>query len=91
VVYRAMFAQLDSALAFYLAACVLFVIANSFPIASIEAAGSRVDTTLIGAARALHAQHMNLVALLVIATTIVIPGVELFCATAPQFVGRDNR
>ena len=82
VVHRAMKGQIDNALALYLAAWVLFAIANSFPIASIEAAGDRVDTTLIGAAHALHAQHMNLVALIVLATTVAIPTIELFCATA---------
>lgn len=82
VVHRAIFGHLDNALAFYLAACVLFVIANSLPIASIEAAGNRMDTTLLGAAGALRAQQMNLVALLVIATTVVIPAIELFCVTS---------
>jgi paraquat-inducible protein A len=82
VVHRAMKGQIDNALAFYLAACVLFAIANNFPIASIEAAGNRVDTTLIGAVRALHAQHMNLVALIVLTTTVAIPAIELFCASS---------
>ena len=82
VVHRALEGRIDSALAFYLAACVLFALANSFPIVSIEAAGNTADTTLIGAARALHAQHMNLVALIVLATTVAVPAIELFCATS---------
>ena len=80
VVHRTTRGQIDTALALYLTAGVLFAIANCFPIASIEAAGNRVDTTLIGATRALHAQQMSLVAFLVLATTVAIPAVEFLCA-----------
>jgi paraquat-inducible protein A len=80
VVHRTTRGQIDNALALYLTAGVLFAVANSFPIASIEAAGNRVETTLIGAARVLHAQQMNLVAFIVLATTVAIPAIELLCA-----------
>jgi len=81
VVHRAMPGRLDNALAFYCAASIFFIIANVFPIVEIEAAGNRVDATLIGAANALRSQDMNLVALVVIATTVAIPAIELFCTT----------
>jgi paraquat-inducible protein A len=82
VVHRAVPGRLDSALAFYCAASIFFIIANVFPIVEIEAAGNKVDATLIGAANALRSQDMILVALVVIATTVAIPAIELFCATA---------
>ena len=82
VVHRAASGRLDTALACYLAAGVFFAIANLTPIVSIEAAGNKTDTTLLGAALALHAQQMTLVALVVVLTTVVIPAVDVFCAIA---------
>jgi paraquat-inducible protein A len=82
VVHRAVPGRLDNALAFYCAASIFFIIANVFPIVEIEAAGNRVDATLVGAANALRSQDMNLVALVVVATTVAIPAIELFCTTA---------
>ena len=82
VVLRRVTGGLDSPSAFYLAAIVFFIVGNCFPIVQIIAGGNSVKTTLIGAVRALHAEHMNLLAILVLSTTIVIPAVELFCTTA---------
>ena len=82
VVLRRASRGLDSALAFYLTACVLFIVANLFPIVQIEAGGITVHTTLIGAARALQAEHMTLIALVVIVTTVIVPAIELFCTTS---------
>lgn len=73
--------RLDHALALYLAASVFFAIANAFPIIAVEVAGDTVYATLVGAAQALHAEHMNIVALVVIATTVLVPMIELFCTT----------
>jgi paraquat-inducible protein A len=67
----------QSALAFYMAAAVLFVVAILFPIVRIDAAGSTVQTTLPGSVRALWDQRMSLIALLVATTTLVIPIIEL--------------
>ena len=82
VVYRAVPGRLGQALALCLAAIVCFVLANSFPIVAIEAAGDSVDATLIGAARALEAQQMDLVAIVVILTTVIVPCIDLFCTLA---------
>jgi paraquat-inducible protein A len=82
IVLRRVPGGLGSSLAFYLAAAVLFIVGNCFPIVQIMAGGNSVQTTLIGAVRALHAEHMNLIAILVLLTTIVIPAVELFCTTS---------
>jgi paraquat-inducible protein A len=82
VVLRRVKGGLDSPLAFYLAAAVFFLVGNCFPIVQIVAGGNSLQTTLIGAVQALHAQHMNLIAILVAFTTVVIPAVELFCTTS---------
>ena len=78
------------------AALVLFAIANSFPILSLELQGERTDATLAGAVVALWSQNMQLVAALVAFTAILMPLAELaalawllvplrFGLRAPQF------
>jgi paraquat-inducible protein A len=67
----------DRVLAYALAAAVAFVMANAFPIMSLEVQGERTTTTLLGAARTLQHQHMYLLATLVVATTVVAPALEI--------------
>lgn len=76
-VYRPTRASLDQALALVLTACIVFVIANAFPIASIDAQGHRNETTLLGAVQLLWQQDMKLIAALVCATTVIVPALEL--------------
>jgi paraquat-inducible protein A len=59
------------------AALVLFAIANSFPILSLELQGERTDATLAGAVSALWSQNMQLVAALVLFTAILMPLAEI--------------
>jgi len=59
------------------ASLILFVIANSFPIVQIELQGLSSQTTLIGAVKVLGTEGMSLVALLVLATTILFPLLQL--------------
>lgn len=59
------------------ASLILFAIANLFPIVEIELQGLRSQTTLLGAVMALGSEGMSLVALLVLATTILFPLVQL--------------
>lgn len=59
------------------ACLILFAIANLFPIVEIELQGLRSQTTLAGAVVALSAEGMSLVALLVLATTILFPLLQL--------------
>lgn len=75
--YRVTRDGLDRCLAMTVAAGVLFVVANAFPIVALELQGVRAATTLFGAVRALYAQHMELVAALVFFTTILVPALEL--------------
>jgi paraquat-inducible protein A len=69
--------SLDSAFALYIAATICFILANVFPILKIEAKGIVMDTALSGTALALLHEHMELVAVTVAATTVVIPAIEL--------------
>src|SRR5450830_1520502 len=59
------------------ASLIMFVIANSFPIVQIELQGLSSETTLVGAVKVLGGEGMSLVALLVMATTILFPLVQL--------------
>ena len=72
---------LDRTLAFTLAACVLFIIANLYPIVGIEIQGNRNASNLYCAVQALWGNEMKSVALLVGITTILIPASELAMLT----------
>jgi paraquat-inducible protein A len=56
---------------------IVFIIANSFPIVQIEIQGIRSSTTLIGAVYALSKDGMLSVAMLVLATTLLFPLLQL--------------
>lgn len=60
-----------------LACLIVFFIANTFPIVEIELQGLRSTTTLFGAVLALSVGGMPQVALLVLATTILFPFLQL--------------
>ena len=79
VLSQALTGKLNDALALNLAAMIFFVLANAFPVVAIQATGHTIYATMFGVAAALHTQNMNLVALVVIVTTIVLPGLDLFC------------
>jgi paraquat-inducible protein A len=81
-VVRRVAGGLDRALAFYLAAGLFFVLANFFPVVRIEAGGTTGEATLGGAAWALGAERMPLIGVVVAATTILIPALELVCTTS---------
>src|SRR5512141_3073290 len=69
--------SLDRTLAFLLGAAVLFLVANAFPIMQLDAQGLRTSSTLARTAWALHREGMTSVALLVFATAIVAPALEV--------------
>jgi len=59
-------------------ALILFLVSNIFPIVEMDLKGIRMQTTLWGAVQALYAERdMALVALLVLATTILLPLAEM--------------
>lgn len=81
VLYRNATDSINRTLAYTLAATVLFVIANVFPIFAIELQGTRSSINLVGAVRSLWDQQMRFVSLIVFLTTIIIPALELIMMT----------
>jgi paraquat-inducible protein A len=81
VLYRNATDSIDRTLAYTLAAGVLFVVANVFPLFAIEVQGSRRAINLLGAVSSLWGQQMRSIALLVFLTTILIPALELITMT----------
>jgi paraquat-inducible protein A len=71
--YRSHPRGLERALAFALAALVMFVICNAFPIIGLEVAGEIAEATLFGTVRAVYQDRMWLVAGLILFTTILAP------------------
>lgn len=69
--------SLGRTLAFSLAAAILFIIANVYPILGIEIQGTRNATNLFGAVHSLWSQGMYIISTLVAVTTILLPGTEL--------------
>ena len=70
-------AQQERILPLAVAGLIMFGVANLFPIVEIELRGLRSQTTLAGAGVALAGEGMSLVALLVLATTILFPLLQL--------------
>jgi paraquat-inducible protein A len=69
--------SLDRTLAFTLAASILFIVANVYPILGIEIQGTRNATNLFGAVHSLWNQEMRTISSLVCITTILLPAIEL--------------
>ena len=60
-----------------IASLIIFIIANSFPIVEMELQGLHSQTTLIGAVVSLATEGISVVALLVMATTILFPFMQM--------------
>jgi len=69
--------QRERILPLTVASLIMFLLANGFPIVEIELQGLSSRTTLFGAVMSLSAEGMSLVALLVLATTILFPLLQL--------------
>ena len=77
VLYRRRRYGLDATLALTLAAAVLFVLANALPLVSLELQGQENAISLWGAVGTLWDQEVELLALLVFATTMALPALDL--------------
>lgn len=77
VLYRRSKGTLDDTFAWTLTAAALLIVANAFPVVSLEVQGQVTNATLFGAARALHGEGMTAVAALVLATLVIAPALEL--------------
>ncbi|AUH51011.1 paraquat-inducible protein A [Chromobacterium sp. ATCC 53434] len=63
-----------------LIACIpVFLVANAWPVITLEAAGQRVSVTLWQTALALEANDMHGLAALVLLTGVLLPALELAC------------
>ncbi|SAK49857.1 PqiA family integral membrane protein [Caballeronia fortuita] len=76
VLYRRRARGFDRALAYALAACVLWLISNAFPIVGLAVNGDLVETTLFGAVRVLYRDGMWPLAALIFVTTILMPAIQ---------------
>lgn len=91
VLYRRRAPGFDRALAFALAACVLWLISNACPIVGLSVNGDLVETTLIGAVRVLYRDGMWPLAALIFFTTILMPALQaigMVWLLLPLFLGR---
>jgi paraquat-inducible protein A len=77
VLFRHKPASLDLTLAFVLAAAVVFVLANAYPLMGLDARGLRTSATIFDTARDLQRSGMPSVAVLVFVTVIAMPVVQL--------------
>jgi len=75
--YRNQPDSINRSLAFALAAAILFVVANSFPILGINLSGNGNAVTLLQAVHALWKQEMHLVSTLAFVTAVMVPALEL--------------
>lgn len=75
--YRNATDSINRTLAYTIAASILFVIANIFPILTIELSGDRAAVTLLQSVAALWEQEYKPVSVVVLITTIIVPAIEL--------------
>lgn len=76
--YHSAKAGLSHAMAFTIAAMVLFVVANSLPIAGLDLGIRDSETTLPGAVLAMYERGEVAVAALIAFTTLIAPGLQIF-------------
>jgi len=71
---------LDRSLPLFLAAAILFVLANAFPIVTLQLQGDETDATLLRAAQVMYDEHRPDVALLVLVTGVLAPAMQIGAA-----------
>ena len=79
VLYRHKTNSLERTLAFALAGLILFILANSFPFLGIKIGSQVRETTLITGTYELYVQGMQLIAILVLLTTVLVPFTQMMC------------
>lgn len=77
ILYRDLPDSINRSLALTVAAAILYLIANSYPILGINLQGSGNAVTLLQAVHDLWGQDMHLVSSLTFITAILVPGLEL--------------
>ncbi len=79
VLYKHKPNSLDRTLAFALAGMILFILANSFPFLGLKIGSQVRQTTLITGIYELYVQGMQVVAILVLLTTVLVPFIQMLC------------
>jgi paraquat-inducible protein A len=77
VLYQNKRDSLNRTLAFVIAGLILFTVANTFPFLAFQMETLRTQTTLITGVRELYAQGMWELAVVVLLTTVIVPGAQL--------------
>ena len=67
----------DRSLPLFVAAAILFLLANAFPIVTLQLQGDETDATLLRAARVMYDEHRPDVALLVLLTGVLAPAMQI--------------
>jgi paraquat-inducible protein A len=70
---------LDRTLAFVVASLILFILANSFPFLGLKIGAQIRQTTLITGIHELYVQGMQIIAVLVLLTTVLVPLIQMIC------------
>jgi paraquat-inducible protein A len=71
--------SLDRTLAFAMAGLILFILANSFPFLGLRIGAQIRETTLITGIYELYVQGMQVIAILVLLTTVLVPFIQMMC------------
>ena len=79
VLYKHKTNSLERTLAFTLAGLILFVLANSFPFLGLKIGAQVRETTLITGIHELYVQGMQIIAVLVLITTMLAPLLQMMC------------
>ena len=79
VLYKHKPDSLDRTLAFAIAGLILFILANSFPFLGLRIGAQIRETTLITGIYELYVQGMQVVAILVLVTTVLVPFTQMMC------------
>jgi paraquat-inducible protein A len=79
VLYKHKPNSLDRTLAFAMAGLILFILANSFPFLALRIGSQVRETTLITGIYELYVQGMQVIAILVLLTTVLVPFIQMLC------------
>ena len=69
----------ERTLAFAFAALILFILANSFPFLGLKIGAQVRETTLITGIHELYLQGVQVIAILVLLTTVLVPFTQMMC------------
>ena len=79
VLYKHKSNSLERTLAFAFAALILFILANSFPFLGLKIGAQVRETSLITGIHELYVQDKQVIAILVLLTTVLVPFTQMMC------------